>query len=130
MDRVILLNFGGSVNEQFELVGMRPHVLTFKKLPPFNDLVARVRAVMNVGCDMQLHGRYDMGGNIPIYVMLPLGYEDECQLYKSCASQSELKGAEVVAEIALLHVGEINVHEASVTIEETITDLIAVEQRS
>jgi hypothetical protein len=50
MDRVILLHYGGSVNEQFKLVGMRPHMLTFEKLPSFNELVARVRAVMNVGC--------------------------------------------------------------------------------
>jgi hypothetical protein len=53
MDRVILLQFGGSVNEQFELVGMRPHVLTFENLPSFNELVARVRAVMNTGCDLR-----------------------------------------------------------------------------
>jgi hypothetical protein len=58
---VILLHFGGSVSEQFELVGMRPHVLTFKKPPSFNELVARVRAVMNVRCDLRLHRRYDMG---------------------------------------------------------------------
>jgi hypothetical protein len=63
--------------EQFELVGMRRQVLMFPNRPSFNDLVARVRAVMNVGCDMRLHGRYDMGGNRSIYVMLPLGYEDE-----------------------------------------------------
>jgi hypothetical protein len=94
MHRVILLHFGGLVNEQFELVGMRQHVLTFEKLPSFNDLVARVKVVMNVGCDVRLHGRYDMGGNRPIYVMLPLGFEDEWQLYKSCASQSRLKGAD------------------------------------
>jgi hypothetical protein len=66
MDRVILLHFGGSVNKQFELVGMRLHVLTFEKPPSFNDLVARVRTVMNVGCDVRLHERYDMGGNKPI----------------------------------------------------------------
>jgi hypothetical protein len=78
MDRVILLQFGGSVNEQFELVGMRPHVLTFENPSSFNELVARVRAVMNTGCDLHLHGRYDMGGgNRPIYMMLPLGFEDE-----------------------------------------------------
>jgi hypothetical protein len=29
MDHVILLYFGGSVTEQFELVGMRRQVLTF-----------------------------------------------------------------------------------------------------
>jgi hypothetical protein len=109
MDRVILLHFGGLVNEQFKLVGMRPHVLTFEKPPSFNDLVARVRTVMNIGCDVRLHERYDMGGNRAIYVMLPLGTGDEWQLYKSCASQSELKGAEVVAEIAPLPVSEINV---------------------
>jgi hypothetical protein len=61
MDRVILLQFGGSVNEQFELVGMRPHVLMFENPPSFNELVARVRAVMNTGCDLHLHDRYDMG---------------------------------------------------------------------
>jgi hypothetical protein len=56
---------------------MRPHVLTFEKLSSFNNLVARVRTVMNVRCDVRLNGRYDMGGNRPIYVMLPLGSEDE-----------------------------------------------------
>jgi hypothetical protein len=56
MDRVILLHFSGSVSEQFELVGMRRQVLTFQNRPSFNDLVARVRAVMNVGCDLCLHG--------------------------------------------------------------------------
>jgi hypothetical protein len=39
-----------------------------------------------------------------------------------------LKGAEVVAEIALLPGGEITVHETGVTTEETIADSIAVEQ--
>jgi hypothetical protein len=61
MNRVILLQFSGSVNEQFELVGMRPHVLTFENLSSFNKLVARVRAVMNTGCDLHLHGMYNMG---------------------------------------------------------------------
>jgi hypothetical protein len=77
MDRVILLQFGGSVNEQFELVGMRPHVLTFENLSSFYELVARVRAVMNTRCDLRLHGMYDIGGNKPIYMMLHLGFEDE-----------------------------------------------------
>jgi hypothetical protein len=109
MDHVILLHFNRLVSEQFELVGMRHQVLMFRNPPSFNDLVARVRAVMNVGCDLRLHGRYDMGGSRPIYVVLPLGSEDEWQLYKSCASQSGLKGAEVVAEIAPLPGGEITV---------------------
>jgi hypothetical protein len=26
-------------------------------------MVARVRAVMNIGCDLRLHGRYDMSDN-------------------------------------------------------------------
>jgi hypothetical protein len=77
MDRVILLQFGGSVNEQFDLVAMRPHMLTFKNLSSFNELLARVRAVMNTRCDLHLHGRYDMGGNRLIYMMLSLGTEDE-----------------------------------------------------
>jgi hypothetical protein len=77
MDCVILLHFNGLVSEQFELVGMRSHLLTFKKPSSFNELVARVRAVMNVGCDVFLHERYDMGGNRPIHVMLPLGFKDE-----------------------------------------------------
>jgi hypothetical protein len=130
MDRVILLQFGGSVNEQFEIVGMRPHVLTFENPPSFNELVARVKGVMNTGCDLRLHGRYNMGGNIPIYMMLPLGSEDECQLYKSCASQSGLNGAKVVGVITLLSAGEINVHEDSVTMKETIADPILIEQPS
>jgi hypothetical protein len=65
-----------------------------------------------------------------IYMMLPLGSEDEWQLYKSCASQSELKGAEVIGVIALLSTGEITVHKDSVTIEETIADPITIEQPS
>jgi hypothetical protein len=55
MDCVILLHFGGSVSDQFELVGMRLHVLTFEKLSSFNELVARVRSVMNIECDLMLH---------------------------------------------------------------------------
>jgi hypothetical protein len=43
----------------------------------FNELVGRARLVLNVGCNLRLHERYDMGGNIPVYVMLPLGSEDE-----------------------------------------------------
>jgi hypothetical protein len=58
MNRVVLLHFSGSVSEQFELVGMRPHVLTYEKPPSFNEFVARVRAVINVGCDVRLHGMY------------------------------------------------------------------------
>jgi hypothetical protein len=77
MDRIILLQFGESVNEQFELVGMRPHVLTFENPSSFNELVARVRAVINTGCDLRLHGMYDMMGNRPIYMMLPLRSEDK-----------------------------------------------------
>jgi hypothetical protein len=73
MGRVILLHFGGSVIEQFELVGMRRQVLTFLNWPSLNDLVVRVRAVIDARCDVCLHGRYDMGDNRPIYVMLPLG---------------------------------------------------------
>jgi hypothetical protein len=69
-----------------------------------------------------------MDGNRPIYVMLPLGSEDECQLYKSYASQSGLKGAVVVAEIASLLGGEIHIQETGVTTEEIVADPIAMEQ--
>jgi hypothetical protein len=109
---------------------MKPHMLTFEKSSSFNELIARVRAIMNVGCDLRLHGRYNMGGNRSIYVMLPLGSKDEWQLYKSCASQSGLKGANVVAEVASLSGGEITMHETGVTTEETITGPIVVEQLS
>jgi hypothetical protein len=77
MDCVILLHFDMSVSDQFELVSMRPHMLTFEKSHSFNKMVARVRAVMNIECDMRLHGRYDMGDNRSIYVMLLLGSEEE-----------------------------------------------------
>jgi hypothetical protein len=56
---------------------MRPHMLIFGKSHSFNELVARVRAVMNIGCELRLHRRYNMGGNRLIYMMLPLGSEDE-----------------------------------------------------
>jgi hypothetical protein len=63
-----------------------------------------------------------------MYTMLPLGLEDVWQLYKSCASESGFKGAQVVAEIALLSGGEITVHETGVMKEETIAVPIVVEQ--
>jgi hypothetical protein len=79
MDCVILLHFDWSVTQQFKLCCMRPHLLTFEKSSSFNELVVRVRAVMNVGYDLRLHERYDMEGrgDIPIYVMLYLGHKDE-----------------------------------------------------
>jgi hypothetical protein len=49
-------------------------------------------------------------------------------LYKYYASQSELKGAEIVAKTILLPVGDINIHETGVMTEETIADPITVEQ--
>jgi hypothetical protein len=130
MNCIILLHFSGLVIEQFELVGMRRQVLTFQNRPSFNDLVTRVRAVMNIGCDVHLHGRYDMGGNRPIYVLLPLRSEDEWLLYKSYASELGLKGAEVVAEITTLSSGEITVQETGVTTEEIVVEPIVVEQAS
>jgi hypothetical protein len=51
-------------------------------------------------------------------------------LYKFCASQSGLKGAKVVAEMAPLSGSEITVYEMGVTTEETIADPIAVERLS
>jgi hypothetical protein len=51
-------------------------------------------------------------------------------LYKYCASQTGLKGAEVVGVIAPLFAGEITVHEDRVTTEETIADPITIEQPS
>jgi hypothetical protein len=51
-------------------------------------------------------------------------------LYKSCASQSGLKGAEVVGVITPLSASEIVVHEDGVTTEETIVDPITIEQPS
>jgi hypothetical protein len=39
---------------------MRSHVLMFENLPSFNELVARVKAVINTGCDLRLHDMYDM----------------------------------------------------------------------
>jgi hypothetical protein len=77
MDCVLILYFGGLVSDQFEVVDMRPHMLTFKKPSSLNEMVARVRIVLNVGCDLRLHGRYNMGNNRLIYVMLPLGSKEE-----------------------------------------------------
>jgi hypothetical protein len=85
---------------------------------------------MNVGCDVRLHGRYDMSGNRPIYMMPPLQSEDKWLLYKSCVSESGLKCAEVVPEIALLPSGEMTVQEMGVTTKEIVVDPIVVEQVS
>jgi hypothetical protein len=52
-------------------------VSSFEKPPSFNELFAKVRRVMDVGSELRLYGRYNMGGNKPIYVMLPIGSEDE-----------------------------------------------------
>jgi hypothetical protein len=130
MNRVSLLHFGGSISDQFELVGMRPHVLTLEKWPSFNELVARVRAIMNVGCDLRLHERYDMGGNRPIYVMLHLGFENEWQLYMTYARDFGLKGAEVVVELTPLPSVEMTVLGMGMTTEEIIVDPIVVEALS
>jgi hypothetical protein len=85
---------------------------------------------MNTEYDLCLHDRYDMGGNRPNYMMLPLGSEDEWQLYKSCAIHSGLKGAELVGVIAPLSTGEITVHEDDVITDETIADPITIDQPS
>jgi hypothetical protein len=53
MDRVILLHFSRSVTEQFGLIGMRRQVVMFQNRPSFNDLVSRVRTVMNVRHEWQ-----------------------------------------------------------------------------
>jgi hypothetical protein len=71
-----------------------------------------------------------MDDNRPIYVMLPLRSEDEWLLYKSCASESGLKGAEIVTEIAPLLSVEITIQEMGVTTEEIVVDPITVEQAS
>jgi hypothetical protein len=52
-------------------------MLTFVKPSSVNELVARLRADMNVGCELRLHRRYYLGDNRPIYMMLPLWAEDE-----------------------------------------------------
>jgi hypothetical protein len=59
MDRVILLQFGESVNEQFKLVGMRPYMLTFENPSSFNELVVRVSSH-----DLRLHDRYNMNDEL------------------------------------------------------------------
>jgi hypothetical protein len=59
--------------------------------------------------------------------MLPLRFKEEWQLYKTCAMDSGLKGAEVVAECASLLDGEMTVHRTGMTIEEIIVDPIIVE---
>jgi hypothetical protein len=59
--------------------------------------------------------------------MLPLRFKEEWQLYNTCAMDSGLKGAEVVAECASLLDGEMTVHRTGMTIEEIIVDLIIVE---
>jgi hypothetical protein len=59
--------------------------------------------------------------------MLPLGSEEECQLYKTCDRDSVLKGVEVVAEMTPLPNGVMTVHETGMTTEEIIVDPITME---
>jgi hypothetical protein len=59
--------------------------------------------------------------------MLPLGSEEECQLYKTCARDSVLKGVEVVAEMTPLPNGVMTVHETGMTTEEIIVEPITME---
>jgi hypothetical protein len=54
----------------------------------------------------------EAGSSAMPFVMASKQYR---QLYKSCASQSGLKGAEVVVEMAPLSGGEITMHEMGVT---------------
>jgi hypothetical protein len=89
-------------------------------------LVATAIAVMNAGCDLSLHERYNMGGNRPIYVMLPLGSKDESQLYNTCATDSRLKGVEVITKYTLFPGGEMTLHGTGMTTEEIIVDSIVV----
>jgi hypothetical protein len=48
-------------------------------------------------------------------------------LYKTCAKDYGLKGAEVVAECALLPSGEMTVHGMGTTMKEIVADPIVVE---
>jgi hypothetical protein len=73
MDRVILLYIVGSVNEQFELVGMRPHVLIFENPPSFNELVARVR----VAASSHRAHRGGEGSKARLQISAPDESEDE-----------------------------------------------------
>jgi hypothetical protein len=63
-------------------------------------------------------------------VMQSLGSEDEWQLYKTCARDSGLKGAKIVAEMTPLPGCEMTVYEMGIMIEKTIADPVAVEQLS
>jgi hypothetical protein len=68
-----------------------------------------------------------MCDNRSIYVMLPLGSEEEWHLHKTYARDSGLKGAEVVAECAPLHGGVMTVHMMGMTMEGIIVDPIVIE---
>jgi hypothetical protein len=46
---------------------MRPRVLTFENPSSFNELVARVRSVMNIGCDLCLHEVQHGGQQTDLY---------------------------------------------------------------
>jgi hypothetical protein len=62
--------------------------------------------------------------------MILLGFEEEGQLYKTCAGDFGLKGIEVVADCEPLPGGETTVHETGTTMEEIIVDPIVVEVSS
>jgi len=78
MDRNIVLFCGGSVNDGDSLVNMKRSVLNFSTAPCFNELMERVKGIMQDGCQFGLRGRYDAGTESrPYHVIVLLLSEDD-----------------------------------------------------
>ena len=94
----------GTVNANGEFDKMRGHVLKFGSPPCFNEIVARVRSIMNLDVDesdVTVCGMFDASrGGKSHYVVMELASEDDWKLYKNC-DDSQVCCAEVVVDVGI-----------------------------
>ena len=92
MERIVRVFYGGTVSTTGEIDKMREEVLKVGNAPCFDEIVARVRAVLNVdedGSYVTVRGRLDAGrGGRAHYVIMELASENDWKLYKECLNGS------------------------------------------
>jgi hypothetical protein len=105
MERIVRIFYGGTVSTNGEFDKMREEVLKFGNPPCFDEIVARVRAVLNVDADgsyVTVRGRLDAGrGGRAHYVVMELASENDWKLYKECLNGSQVCCAELVVDVGV-----------------------------
>lgn len=84
MDRVVRVFSGGIVNEDNSFSKMKEQYARFETPQSFEELVARVRVLMNVDSnegELSLRGRVDSGKTRAHYMLYPTPNEDEWKFY-------------------------------------------------